>query len=336
MTSPAAQAQSAPLLTLSNGALAVSVSPHGAEPRSLTDAAGREYLWQAGDPWNRSACHLFPAICRHVDDALIHRGERFPMPKHGLDRDLGFAVLADGTDPERPELRFALDSSERTRAAFPFDFRLEIAYRIAGTALTIEYTVANRSEEPMPFALGWHPAFAWPLPQTAEAVSSPSPSSPAAGSSGAAAEAHASARAAAPAHVLEWASGTAPASFRRLDDDLLLPDAHPSASLGAEGSAVPLDPAHFAPGAALFDGVGETSVVFRAADGSGPRVAISWEGFENLTLWQAPGCDFLCIEPWAGLPASVGDAREETSRSDLRLLGPGETSVHRITVDITG
>ena len=56
------------LVTIQNESLTVKIDSTGAEPASIRDTAGTEYLWQ-GDPeiWGRRAPLLFPIIARLKD-----------------------------------------------------------------------------------------------------------------------------------------------------------------------------------------------------------------------------------------------------------------------------
>src|SRR6185295_9024920 len=47
---------------------------------------------------------------------------------------------------------------------WPFAFRLEVHFAIAGDALRMEALVHNPAKTPLWFSFGFHPAFAWPLP----------------------------------------------------------------------------------------------------------------------------------------------------------------------------
>ena len=57
----------------------------------------------------------------------------------------------------------ALQDDAESRAAFPFAFRLTLAYRVKDGALHAEYELANPGPEVLPASLGAHPAFRWPL-----------------------------------------------------------------------------------------------------------------------------------------------------------------------------
>ena len=332
------------MITLSTPQLTLGVSSHGAEPRSLRDAHGRELLWQAGDPWDRSACLLFPAICRHTDDVI--RAEdatgttgSWPMPKHGLARDLGFTVI------EHDETRAVLElvSSPTTLAAYPWDFTLRVEYALEDATATLRFTVTNTTTDDhgagttMPYALGWHPAFAWPLPGAAgdSATAGPEDESlPSSATVTAPPTAQDPIAQDAPVHMVEFESPT-PQVFHRLSDDLLLPQPHSTVDeLGAAGSLVPLRRSHFDENAVLFPDVADTAIVYRRLDGDGPRIRIAWEGFDTLTLWSAPGGDFVCLEPWAGRPQETGSTTPDAQRADLRHLevGASRTHVCRVTV----
>ena len=355
------------MITLRTPQLTLGVSSHGAEPRSLRDAHGRELLWQAGDPWNRSACLLFPAICRHTDDVIrtgqpptvtppadspaaapatvpaAKTGSRvtgtWPMPKHGLARDLGFTVL------EQEETRAVLElvSSPATLSAYPWDFTLRVEYALEDATATLRFTVTNTTTDDhgagttMPYALGWHPAFAWPLPGAAgdSATAGPEDESlPSSATVTAPPTAQDPIAQDAPVHVVEFESPT-PQVFHRLTDDLLLPQPHSTVDeLGAAGSLVPLRRSHFDENAVLFPDVADTAIVYRRLDGDGPRLRIAWEGFDTLTLWSAPGGDFACLEPWAGRPQETGSTTPDAQRADLRHLevGASRTHVCRVTV----
>ena len=64
--------------------------------------------------------------------------------------------------------RLRLESDAATRAKYPFDFRLDAVYRLAPDALVWALEATNCGDEPMPYALGLHPGFCWPLAGSGE------------------------------------------------------------------------------------------------------------------------------------------------------------------------
>lgn len=108
---------------------------------------------------------LFPLAGR-LPGGRWRCGEReLTMSQHGLVRSRPWRVTGKGF------ARVALDLSAdaETRAAYPFDFRLDLGVAISGRTLRLELGVENRSAEPMPFQAGLHPYFFVPDARKAEA-----------------------------------------------------------------------------------------------------------------------------------------------------------------------
>jgi galactose mutarotase-like enzyme len=275
-------------LRLQHGGITFTVAAHGAEPQSLIGPDGHEYLWQAGPAWPRHAPVLFPAICRHPGDSITVEGRHYPLGHHGFARDLDFTV----TDQHRDRATLTLESSEQTRRHYPYDFRLEITYQLEDNGVVTTFDVHNFSDRTLPFGLGSHPAFNWPL------------------DAGGATEDHT---------VIFDSEEPAPA--RRTQDNLLLADRF--TNTGIVDRQLELTPERFAHGAIILDTMRSSALRYRSP--SGRAVHLSWEKFRELALWSPHDGDFLCIEPWRGLPALQDWCGEEHDRPDLEHLPPGET-----------
>lgn len=87
------------------------------------------------------------------------KGRRILLSQHGFARDREFTLVSQ-TDEEA---WFALESDETTRECYPFDFRLELGYRLSGREVEVLWRVKNTGKETMYFSIGGHPAFACPL-----------------------------------------------------------------------------------------------------------------------------------------------------------------------------
>jgi galactose mutarotase-like enzyme len=276
------------LTTLSNSKISATIRAQGAELVSLRDAAGREFLWQAGPAWPRHAPVLFPIVGRLAGDALRHAGRSHPMRQHGIARDRRFDWAIQG----KTECRLILVDDAETRAAYPFPFRLELDYALHGTTLTQGFCVTNTGETLLPAACGAHPAFCWPLP----------------GSSGGK---H--------AHRLEFEQAE-DAPVRRLRDGLLAPETEPSP---VHRRTLALRESLFAADALILDRPASRHLRYTAP--GAPVVEIAWQGFSELGLWSKPGADFLCIEPWHGFADPEGFDGEFFQKPGLMLIPPGES-----------
>jgi len=80
----------------------------------------------------------------------------FELPQHGFARDCQWQAseLADGTG-----VQLQLLDTPQTRQQYPFAFALTLELRLEPQTLAIDATVANRSQDTMPFSLGLHPYF---------------------------------------------------------------------------------------------------------------------------------------------------------------------------------
>ena len=141
---------------LKNKWLTVQVSEQGAEIVSIRNAEGQEYIWQA-DPqyWKRHAPVLFPIVGSLWNGQYVHQGQTYKMSQHGFARDRKFRLIQHTYD----SITLRLEADEETKKNYPFDFQLDITYRLTGQTITTTWKVTNRGNEEMPFQIGGHPAF---------------------------------------------------------------------------------------------------------------------------------------------------------------------------------
>jgi galactose mutarotase-like enzyme len=288
----------ADLVTITDGALTARINALGAELWSLADAHGREYMTDA-DPrwWTGHAPLLFP-IVGALNGGIYRLGSRrYALPKHGFARTSLFAV-----DQLRPDsARFRLRDSAETRACFPFAFELEIAFALAGQALEVRATVRNTGPDPMPFSFGFHPAFAWPLPDGGAKA----------------------------AHRVVFERDE-PEPIRRIDPA--------SATLLPQPEATPVVGNVLAPDADMFerDALIWDSLTSRALSfiGDGPAVDIAFPDCPYLGIWQKPGAPFLAIEPWHGFNDPQRFAGDFRDKPGIVELAPGQERSFRMDVTV--
>lgn len=148
-------------ISIENGELRAEIKLHGAELKSLIRKSdGQEIMWEA-DPayWGKTSPILFPFIGKLEGASYRYAGQAYPAEKHGFARDMDFVVVQKADD----SVTLSIESNADTLQKYPFPFRLEMEYRLEGTALQAQYRVKNEGQKPMYFSLGGHPAFACPL-----------------------------------------------------------------------------------------------------------------------------------------------------------------------------
>jgi galactose mutarotase-like enzyme len=286
-------------IAISSGALTARINPLGAELWSLTDERGREYMTDA-DPafWTGHAPLLFPIVGGLRAGRYRLGGVEYRLPKHGFARHSRFAVAE--AEPHRAVFR--LQDSAETRASYPFAFTLDMAFELAEATLRMTASVSNPGDTELPFSFGYHPAFAWPLP-------------------GGAAKAE---------HVIEF-EHEEPGSIRRINprSGLVLPDPLPTP---VQGARLPLDARLFKKDALIWDDLRSRTLHFGAPDGA--SLGIAFPDTPMLGIWQKPGANYLCIEPWQGIADPERYAGEFRDKPGIVLLLPGEMRSFRMEVTV--
>ncbi len=153
-------ARMATLTTITDGTLSATIDAQGAQLMNLRLGEG-EYLWQGDERyWARRAPVLFPIVgCLRNDHAVSAQGD-VSLKRHGIARLYEHVVVEQTPVSVTYELR----SSDETRAAYPFDFRLNMTYALDEGRLTQTFKVTNAGDADLPFTLGGHPAFNVPVP----------------------------------------------------------------------------------------------------------------------------------------------------------------------------
>ena len=139
--------------------LTAHVNALGAEIKGV-EMDGLEYLWQGdSNSYPRTSPTLFPIIGRFLSDTYYVDDQPYHMALNGIAMDRNFTCVS--VDENRAI--FCLKADERTRQAYPFEFSLTVAYTVEENRLHVDYRVENLGDRPLPFGIGCHTAYKWPL-----------------------------------------------------------------------------------------------------------------------------------------------------------------------------
>lgn len=281
------------LTTISSGDLEATIDSMGAQLMSLR-LGGGEYLWQGDERfWPRRAPVLFPIVGVLRDGrARSARGE-VTLGRHGIARLYEHSVVS--VTPS--SVTYELASSEQTRAAYPYDFRLSMTYAVSGGRLVQTFEVDNTGDAALPFTLGGHPAFNVPAP-------------------GCAGEAFSDYRLVFP----EAWTARAP----RIDE-AGMHDFSQMTELFRKASVLPLSHDLFERmlTVVLLDVPGRS---VRLEGPSGHGVEVDFDGFDFLGVWTAgPEAPFVAIEPWTGCATAYDESDVFEEKRGTVMLEPGET-----------
>lgn len=286
------------LTRISNGEITVDIAALGAEMQSIQTRDGRHWLWH-GDAsyWTGRSPILFPMVGRAPNDTVNIEGKRFQMSQHGFARRSNFSLVVEETD----RCVYRLEASEATLAMYPFHFRLDVEHRLDGRAVVVTAEVTNQDRRVMPYGIGFHPAFAWPLPGAGDVP-----------------------------HRVVLDNGGEP-GLHRLSGGLVEPE--PVASPFAAG-ALTLAHEMFRADAMVFpEGAGAG---LRYGPDVGPEVKFTWENLPNFALWSKGDAGFICLEPWHGTAAEVGGSDDLSERPYSETLGPWSTARYSFRAELLG
>jgi galactose mutarotase-like enzyme len=286
-------------ISIESAELRATIVPLGAELVSLRGSDGLDYLWN-GDPawWPSHAPILFPIVGEVRGGELKVDGKLYPIGRHGFARGSTFEVLK----AERARCRFQLRANDQTRAHYPFEFVLNVDYKVVGRQLHLRAEVINRGTDVMPVSLGFHPAFRWPLvpgvPKEDYAISF---------------------------DKLE------DRPIRRLAGNLLAADPIPSP---VHDKKLALKDTLFTNDALIFDRLNSRRVTYGAS--AGPSIEVRFESMPHLGIWSKPGAGFVCIEPWQGFASPEDFDGELKDKPGMTLVPPGTTKRFEISVGASG
>jgi galactose mutarotase-like enzyme len=285
---------------LQNDYYQVTVKEAGAELssfRSLRDQL--EYIWQA-DPavWPRHAPVLFPVVGKLPEGKYRYQGQTYALPQHGFARDAHFDLIHQTNH----SLTFALASSPKTLALYPFAFRLEISYSLQDNSLETSYRVMNPGNANLYFSIGAHPAFNCPLLPEEEFED----------------------------YYLVFEQ---PENLNRYLLDQGLQNGRTQAVLQGE-QQLPLRYELFEQDALVFKNMASQKITLKTAKHV-HGLDFEFKDFPYFGIWtKGPGAPFVCLEPWHGIASRVGDSGELTEKEGIRLLEAGDSFYCSYTITV--
>lgn len=161
-----------PLITLQEDRLRASIDPSLGAGLADFSLAGPGKWWYplmrraAGDETNPSGLASFllaPYSNRIAGAAFLFQGQKIQLKpttpdgltQHGDVRSRPFTIL----DRSPLSARLRLDSREHAGVNWPWPFACEVRYELSAESLTIDLSVTNLGDTPMPAGCGHHPYF---------------------------------------------------------------------------------------------------------------------------------------------------------------------------------
>lgn len=280
------------IVTISNSQLSATINTLGAELISLVKN-NKNYIWQVDETfWNKTSPVLFPIVGRLQNDSYNLNGISYHLPRHGFARNMEFSFEQRSDS----QVIFELNETEETKANYPFDFKLLIAYTLMDNELVIEYFVRNQSEEVLPFSIGAHPAFA--ISENFEEYS------------------------------LKFNKEDV-FETNHLENESFNGK---TTLVETENNAISLNYALFEKDALVFKHLKSNEVVLKHLDKS--ILKVNYDNFPYLGIWTKQNAPFLCIEPWCGLADNQNHNGNLEDKEGINHLPAGEDFLRAIRIEV--
>ena len=280
------------LITITNNKISASIDTLGAELIRL-EKDNKNYIWTVDETyWNKTSPILFPIVGRLKNDTYRIENKTYELPRHGFARNFEFQIV----NQTESSVVFLLESNSETLKNYPFEFQLELEYKLVGNELIMKYSVENKLKATMPFSIGAHPAFviensfsdySLKFNQTEEFIS------------------------------YELDNEQFSNSFRKIN---------------SENGQINLNYSLFEKDALVFKHLQSNKLTLLKKNE--PVLSVQFEGFPYLGIWTKPNAPFLCIEPWCGLADNVNHNGNIFEKEGINLLHPQEIFSRRIKITL--
>lgn len=276
--------------TICNEKLTLEIASKGGEFQSIRDVQGQEYLWQ-GDAasWTDRGPNLFPYIGRMTNKNYTYQNTLYHMDIHGFLPTAEMSLVEQTADA----LTLGLKSSEETREQYPFEFELEITWKLEGDSIKITYRVKNTDDKKMYFGIGGHPGFKVPMDEGLKFED----------------------------YRLDFGENAAPRRILFSEDCFVL---EKDELLELEqGRYLNLHHDMFDDDAIVMKKMPREVVL--TGEKSSKEIKVAFPDMDYLGIWHWPHAevDYICIEPWSSLPSRKDVIEDLEKQADLLALESG-------------
>lgn len=289
------------IYTIENDLLKIDVNECGAELCSIySKKRKREYIWQQ-DPevWANAAPVLFPFIGNLKGGEFSYEGQKYKIPKHGFVRHNDQMKLVSQS---AHRLSFLLKSNEETLAMYPFKFELKISFSLLENKLQVFHEIVNKNEGPMLFSIGAHPALKVPWKEGENRDD----------------------------YFLEFEHKEESTIFGLSDNGLLLHTEKPGLD---KTNKLVLEDGLFDDDALIYTDLNSSLISLKSKTSKG-KVSVNFDDFPFLGIWSKPNANFVCIEPWDGLPDFETSDQELLKKTGIIKLREGNVHYASYTIQI--
>ena len=269
--------------------LLCTIESNGAEIRSLKNkVTGEEYIWQINKSiWGSSSPILFPAIGNIKGNKVVFNGDPYDMPKHGIVRNNDMLYFEQNG---ASSCTFILSSSDITLKQYPFKFSFSVEFSLIEKRLIMTYNIENRDAVPMHFACGGHTAYSCPLSENSSLSD----------------------------YLIEFPKQMDLKAVKLGASGLL---SYVTNKVESNNGILPLSDTLFNQDALIFADIDCNWIRLRKKNEE-KGIVVRFTGYPNLALWSKPCADYVCLEPWLGLPYREDESIDLTQKNTYKTIQP--------------
>ncbi len=182
---------------------------------------------------------------------------------------------------------FLLKANEETKKIYPFDFEFRAVFTLCENSLNIEFQVKNTDNKAIYFSVGSHEAYA--CPEGIEEYSL----------------------------IFDQTENL---ENSLLDGPLLN---HKTDKSFGDAAELPLKYSYFDVDTLIFNKLKSRAVTLKNRR-TERQVRVTFEGIDHLMIWTKQGANYLCIEPWCGLPDYVDSDYDFVKKPGIISLDIGQ------------
>lgn len=278
------------MIFLENEHIKASFAKRGAELQSILNTKNNiNYLWN-GNPayWGKFSPVLFPVVGALKDNTYYYENKEYKLSRHGFARDYEF----QSKQPDNEEVIFTLSHNEETLKVYPFQFILQLRYKLSESGLSCTYEVSNPDHQPLLFSIGAHPAFNVPFRSGLKYTD----------------------------YFLEFNKDNF-LSYHKIDNDLI---ANETVEIELKDKKLSLRHELFYEDALVFKSLKSDCISIRS-DKSPHGLHFRFKDFPFFGIWAAKDADFLCLEPWCGIADGLNHTQKLEEKDGIIRLAPNET-----------
>ncbi len=255
---------------------------------------GKEYIWEGRKEVWAGSCPLMFPICGGLKD------DKYTL--NGKEYTLqkhGYArfktfEIENQTDNS---VVFLHKSDDETKKSFPFDYELRVIYTLTDKSVKIGYSVKNLTNRTMYFNIGSHEGYYTPEGIEDYDVILPQK---------------------------ETLNSTVVYGY--LLSDQTIP-------IIKDSDIIPLYDKYFTIDALIFRDIKSRAATLRNRK-NGKAIKVEFPDSKYFLLWHVQNAPYICLEPWNGIPDTVGSSYDITEKEGITVLESGAeyNNTHTITV----